>query len=76
MECQTASSAIPLYLLTIRIVYRYCPVVTPFKAQTEEINFEAFRTQVVRLASSGMGIVLLGTNGEGVMDSAGNEQFD
>ena len=31
----------------------------------EEIDFHAFETQVVRLAKAGMGIVLLGTNGEG-----------
>ncbi|KAJ7495872.1 putative dihydrodipicolinate synthase [Mycena galericulata] len=42
----------------------YCPLVTPFKAETEAIDFDALRAQVVRLASARMGIVLLGTNGE------------
>ncbi|KAJ7451730.1 putative dihydrodipicolinate synthase [Mycena galericulata] len=42
----------------------YCPLVTPFKAETEAIDFDALRAQVVRLASARMGVVLLGTNGE------------
>ncbi|KAF7357685.1 putative dihydrodipicolinate synthase [Mycena venus] len=42
----------------------YCPLVTPFKPSTEEIDFDALQTQVVRLASARMGIVVLGTNGE------------
>lgn len=42
----------------------YCPLITPFTAD-EEIDFVAWETQVVRLAKAGMGLVLLGTNGEG-----------
>lgn len=42
----------------------YCPLTT---AMTEDgqVNLEALNKQVVRLADAGMGIVLLGTNGEG-----------
>ena len=32
----------------------------------EQVDLEAVKKQVVRLADSGMGIVLLGTNGEGM----------
>ncbi|WWD19716.1 hypothetical protein CI109_104180 [Kwoniella shandongensis] len=39
------------------------PLVTPFKAD-ESIDFDALSKQAVRLAKAGMGIVLLGTNGE------------
>ncbi|TFL04977.1 putative dihydrodipicolinate synthase [Pterulicium gracile] len=42
----------------------YCPLTTPFKAQTEEVDYDALKTQVVRLAKARCGIVLLGTNGE------------
>ncbi|KIY65726.1 putative dihydrodipicolinate synthase [Cylindrobasidium torrendii FP15055 ss-10] len=42
----------------------YCPLITPFKPETEELDYEALTTQVVRLAKVHMGIVLLGTNGE------------
>jgi dihydrodipicolinate synthase/N-acetylneuraminate lyase len=42
----------------------YCPLVTPF-TQDEEVDFNALVKQVLRLAKAGMGIVLLGTNGEG-----------
>jgi dihydrodipicolinate synthase/N-acetylneuraminate lyase len=42
----------------------YCPLITPFKAQTEEVDYDALKTQVVRLAKANCGIVLLGTNGE------------
>lgn len=40
-------------------------MITPFKEQTEEIDFDAWQKQVVRIASAKMGLVLLGTNGEG-----------
>lgn len=40
------------------------PLTTPFKAD-ESIDHDALATQVVRLAKAGVGIVLLGTNGEG-----------
>ncbi len=40
------------------------PLTTPFKAD-ESIDHEALAKQVVRLAQAGVGIVLLGTNGEG-----------
>ncbi|KAJ7824670.1 dihydrodipicolinate synthase [Mycena olivaceomarginata] len=42
----------------------YCPLITPFKPDTEAIDFDALQAQVVRLASARMGIVVLGTNGE------------
>lgn len=42
----------------------YCPLITPFKPETEAVDFDALQAQVVRLASARMGIVLLGTNGE------------
>ncbi|KAK7000702.1 putative dihydrodipicolinate synthase [Favolaschia claudopus] len=42
----------------------YCPLVTPFKPDTEEVDYDALRSQVVRLANARMGIVVLGTNGE------------
>merc|ERR1711939_687329 len=41
----------------------YCPIVTPF-TKDEEIDFPNLKKQVVRLAKAGMGITLLGTNGE------------
>ncbi|KAF8877404.1 dihydrodipicolinate synthase [Mucidula mucida] len=42
----------------------YCPLITPFKAGSEDVDFEAIQAQVARLAAADMGIVLLGTNGE------------
>lgn len=39
------------------------PLTTPFKAD-ETVDTEALAAQVVRLAKAGVGIVLLGTNGE------------
>ncbi|KAK9321848.1 hypothetical protein V1517DRAFT_325317 [Lipomyces orientalis] len=42
----------------------YCPLITPFKAESEDVDYDAFRQQVLRLASAGMGLVLHGTNGE------------
>lgn len=42
----------------------YCPLVTPMH-EDEEVNYDALQKQVVRLAKAGMGLVLLGTNGEG-----------
>jgi dihydrodipicolinate synthase/N-acetylneuraminate lyase len=41
------------------------PLTTPFR-DDESIDHEALAKQVVRLAKAGEGIVLLGTNGEGV----------
>ncbi|CAD6575459.1 MAG: hypothetical protein CYPHOPRED_005713 [Cyphobasidiales sp. Tagirdzhanova-0007] len=41
----------------------YAPVVTPF-SENEELDIPMLKKQVVRLANAGMGIVLLGTNGE------------
>lgn len=43
----------------------YCPLITPFEEDTGKVNLGALKKQVVRLADAGMGIVLLGTNGEG-----------
>lgn len=43
----------------------HCPLVTPFDPSTGGVAVEALKKQVVRLADAGMGIVLLGTNGEG-----------
>lgn len=40
------------------------PLTTPMKAD-ESIDHDALAKQVVRLAKAGVGIVLLGTNGEG-----------
>lgn len=42
----------------------YTPLTTAMTAD-EQINLEAVKKQVLRLANVGMGIVLLGTNGEG-----------
>ncbi|KAJ7072013.1 dihydrodipicolinate synthase [Mycena amicta] len=41
----------------------WCPVTTAF-TQDEEVDYDALKAQVVRLAKARMGIVLLGTNGE------------
>lgn len=40
------------------------PLVTAMN-DDESINYEALAKQTVRLAKAGLGIVLLGTNGEG-----------
>lgn len=42
----------------------YTPLITAM-TEDEEVDLEAVKKQVVRLADAGMGIVLLGTNGEG-----------
>ncbi|KAK7202375.1 dihydrodipicolinate synthase [Myxozyma melibiosi] len=42
----------------------YCPLVTPFKEGSYDVDFEAYKAQVLRLAAAGMGLVLHGTNGE------------
>lgn len=41
----------------------YCPVVTPF-TQAEELDVPALQRLVTRIANAGVGITLLGTNGE------------
>ncbi|KAI5475036.1 hypothetical protein MNV49_002094 [Pseudohyphozyma bogoriensis] len=41
----------------------YTPLITPFTAD-EELDLQAWETQVLRLTKAGMGLVLLGTNGE------------
>jgi len=41
----------------------HCPIVTPF-TENEEIDFPALKKLVIRTAKAGMGITLLGTNGE------------
>lgn len=43
----------------------HCPLITPFDPSTGAVAIDALKKQVVRLADAGMGIVLLGTNGEG-----------
>lgn len=45
----------------------YAPVVTPF-GEDEELDFAAWRKHVVRMAQSGVGLCVLGTNGEGESD--------
>lgn len=42
----------------------YTPLTTPM-TDDEKVDIAALKKQVVRLAKAGMGIVLLGTNGEG-----------
>lgn len=42
----------------------YTPLITPM-TDDEQVDLAALRKQVVRLADAGMGLVLLGTNGEG-----------
>ncbi|KAK4058406.1 hypothetical protein OIO90_000564 [Microbotryomycetes sp. JL221] len=42
----------------------YCPIATPFVDGTEELDIKAWSTQVLRLAKAGMGLVIMGTNGE------------
>ncbi|KAJ9110192.1 hypothetical protein QFC20_003044 [Naganishia adeliensis] len=41
----------------------YTPLITPM-TDDEQVDIAALRKQVVRLADAGMGLVLLGTNGE------------
>lgn len=56
----------------------YTPLTTAMDSN-EQVNLEAVKKQVVRLADAGMGIVLLGTNGEGEYDSLQTnliDQFD
>jgi hypothetical protein len=49
----------------------YCPLITPFTSDDGEarIDVPALEKQVLRMAKAGMGIVLLGTNGEGESSS-------
>ena len=47
----------------------YTPLITAM-TDDEQVDLEAVKKQVVRLADSGMGIVLLGTNGEGMSHAA------
>jgi hypothetical protein len=47
----------------------YTPLITAM-TDDEQVDLEAVKKQVVRMAESGMGIVLLGTNGEGVYPGA------
>jgi dihydrodipicolinate synthase/N-acetylneuraminate lyase len=42
----------------------YTPLITAM-TDDEQVDIDAVQKQVVRLADAGMGIVLLGTNGEG-----------
>ncbi|KAK9454594.1 hypothetical protein V1511DRAFT_401397 [Dipodascopsis uninucleata] len=43
----------------------YCPLVTPFlDNESNDIDFDAFKKQVLRLAAARMGLVIHGTNGE------------
>ncbi|KAK9386668.1 hypothetical protein V1515DRAFT_627806 [Lipomyces mesembrius] len=42
----------------------YCPLITPFKKDSGDVDYDAFRSQVLRLARVGMGLVIHGTNGE------------
>lgn len=42
----------------------YTPLITAM-TDDEQVDLNAVKKQVVRLADAGMGIVLLGTNGEG-----------
>ncbi|KAJ9125496.1 hypothetical protein QFC22_000457 [Naganishia vaughanmartiniae] len=52
----------------------YTPLTTPM-TEDEEIDIASLKKQVVRLANAGMGIVLLGTNGEAshLMDNERSE---
>lgn len=43
----------------------YTPLITPM-TDDEQVDLTALKKQVVRLANVGMGLVLLGTNGEGM----------
>ncbi|CDZ98673.1 DapA-like [Phaffia rhodozyma] len=40
------------------------PLTTPFKPENSDVDIEALKAGVVRIAKAGMGIVLMGTNGE------------
>lgn len=60
MECEgIPAGAWPI----AEIVLSHCPIVTPF-TENEEIDFPALKKLVIRTAKAGMGITLLGTNGE------------
>jgi len=48
----------------------WCPLVTPFKEGSEDLDTDALAAQVLRLAKANVGIVLLGTNGEAAHMSA------
>lgn len=41
------------------------PLSTPFKPGCDEVDHVALGKQVVRVAKAGLGVVLLGTTGEG-----------
>lgn len=43
----------------------YSPLVTPFDAD-EDIDYGAWKTHVLRIAGAGVGLVIMGTNGEAV----------
>ncbi|PWY98006.1 aldolase [Testicularia cyperi] len=43
----------------------YAPLVTPFDAD-EELDFVAWKTHVLRIARAGVGLVVMGTNGEAI----------
>ncbi|KAI1121211.1 dihydrodipicolinate synthetase [Nemania abortiva] len=45
----------------------YAPILTPFQKDGESINLAAFSTNVKRLATAGVGIVIGGTLGEGAL---------
>lgn len=53
----------------------YVPIITPFETDgSEDLDLEAFKINVKRLAKAGCGIVLSGTLGEGnLLDSAEKE---
>lgn len=42
----------------------YSPLVTPF-TKDEEIDYPAWEKHVLRTAKAGVGLVVMGTNGEG-----------
>ncbi|KAK9472031.1 uncharacterized protein V1510DRAFT_418443 [Dipodascopsis tothii] len=42
----------------------HCPLVTPFKADSGDIDYDAFKRQILRLTRARVGLVLQGTNGE------------
>lgn len=47
----------------------WTPLATPFDA-SEEIDYVAWKTHVLRIASAGSGLVIMGTNGEAIHLSA------
>ncbi|KAJ9475019.1 Dihydrodipicolinate synthase [Pseudozyma hubeiensis] len=47
----------------------WTPLATPFDA-SEEIDYAAWKTHVLRIASAGSGLVIMGTNGEAIHLSA------